>query len=138
MMVRTYSEMCKFDSFKDRFKYLQLNGDIGEETFGYDRYLNQKFYQSAEWKRLRDKIIIRDDGCDLAVPGHILYDEIVIHHMNPLRVSDIRNISDILMNPEYLVCVSKRTHNAIHYGDETLLIDDPIERKANDTCPWRK
>lgn len=136
-MIRTYSEMMSFDSFLDRFRYLKLDGRIGEETFGYDRYLNQKFYKTPEWRQLRDHLIVRDYGCDLAHPDFEIGGKILIHHMNPITVTDILDRSDYLMNPEYLVCVSHNTHQAIHYGDESLLITEPIVRTPNDTCPWR-
>lgn len=139
MKVRTYSELIKLPTFIDRFNYLSLKGTVAEETFGFDRYLNQRFYTSREWRQLRNKIIVRDNGCDIGIPGHEIFDYIVIHHMNPLSVNDIIDSSDYLLNPEYLICVSKPTHNAIHYGDESLIAPiDLIERKPNDTCPWRK
>lgn len=136
-MIRTYSEMMSFGSFLDRFRYLKLDGRIGEETFGYDRYLNQKFYKTPEWRQLRDHLIVRDLGCDLSHPDFEIGGKILIHHMNPITVTDILDRSDYLMNPEYLVCVSHNTHQAIHYGDESLLITEPIVRTPNDTCPWR-
>lgn len=137
-MIRTYTELCGLPTFKERFEYLKLNGNVGVETFGYDRYFNQKFYRSREWKQLRDQIIIRDNGCDLGVEGFELGGYITIHHMNPIMIKDIRDGSDFLMNPEFLICTSHNTHNAIHYGDASLLITGPLERKPNDTCPWRK
>lgn len=136
-IVRTYSELITLPTFRERFEYLKLNGSVGSETFGFDRYLNQNFYRSREWKRLRDQIIIRDNGCDLGVDDRSITGRVIIHHMNPICSNDIREITDSLMNPEYLVCVSHITHNAIHYGDENLLIENPIERSKNDTCPWR-
>lgn len=138
-MIRTYSELSRIDDFMGRFEYLSLKGSVAEETFGFDRYLNQKFYQSREWRQLRNKIIVRDNGCDLGIPGREIFEYIVIHHMNPLQLDDIINSTDFLLNPEYLVCVSRITHNAIHYGDKTLIEPlELIERKPNDTCPWRK
>lgn len=136
-MIRTYSELKTITSFLDRFRYLKLDGHIGEETFGYDRYLNQKFYKTPEWRTLRNHLILRDCGCDLAHPEYEIPGKILIHHMNPITVSDIVDRSDYLMNPEYLICVSHNTHQAIHYGDESLLITEPIVRTPNDTCPWR-
>lgn len=136
-MIRTYSELKTITSFLDRFRYLKLDGHIGEETFGYDRYLNQKFYKTPEWRTLRNHLILRDCGCDLAHPEYEIPGKILIHHMNPITVSDIVDRSDYLMNPEYLICVSYNTHQAIHYGDESLLITEPIVRTPNDTCPWR-
>lgn len=136
-MIRTYSELIKFDSFKDRFNYLQLDGSVGSETFGYDRYMNQMFYRSHEWKSIRDEVIIRDNGCDLGVDGYDIHGRIYIHHMNPIMLKDIEEQTDLLMNPEYLIATTHSTHNAIHYGDEDLLPLLPRERTANDTCPWK-
>ena len=135
--IRTYSELCQLSTFEERFDYLRLNGSVGKDTFGFDRYLNQQFYRSSEWKRIRDRVILRDDGCDLGVEGCEIRGRILIHHINPISVEDIHTMSDLLMNPEYLICTSHRTHNAIHYGDESLIITTPIERTQNDTCPWR-
>lgn len=137
-MIRTYSELVKLNTFEDRFKYLKLNGNVGSDTFGFDRYFNQVFYRSLEWRKLRNEIIIRDNGCDLGVPGHEIFGKIMIHHLNPITLYDIEENSDILMNPEYLICTCHQTHNAIHYGDKDLLMQDPIARSKNDTCPWRK
>lgn len=137
MNIRTYSELVKMDSFEERFEYLKLNGEVGKETFGFDRYLNQAFYKSPEWRAVRDKVIIRDCGCDLAMPGHEIRGKILIHHMNPITKEDILRRSELLLNPEYLICTIKSTHDAIHYGDENLLMKAPIERTKNDTCPWR-
>lgn len=137
MNIKTYSELIRFPTFKERFEYLKLRGSVGKDTFGHDRYLNQVFYTSKEWKRLRDEIIIRDNGCDLGIEGREIRSKIYIHHLNPLGANDILTRSEYLMNPEYLICVSFETHNAIHYGDINLLPRDPIERKPNDTCPWR-
>lgn len=130
--------MSELPSLKERFQYLRLDGSVGEETFGFDRYVNQRFYTSREWKAIRDLVIVRDNGCDLGVPGHEISGKVYIHHMNPIRVKDISDTSRTLMDPEYLVCVSHKTHNAIHYGDEKLLDHDPVERNRNDTCPWKK
>ena len=135
--IRTYSELITLPTFEERFKYLQLNGSVAKDTFGFDRYINQNFYRSAEWKRVRDFVILRDNGCDLADEGHVIYGKIIIHHMNPITVRDITSVSDYLMNPEYLICTTHSTHNAIHYGDESLLPMLPTERRKNDTCPWR-
>lgn len=137
MSIRTYSELIKIPTFKDRFEYLRLDGKVGEETFGFDRYLNQIFYKSPEWKAARDFVIIRDQGCDLAMEGHEIFGRILVHHMNPIRIEDIVNRSKYLLDPEYLICTIKNTHDAIHYGDGSLLITGPIERTKNDTCPWR-
>ena len=136
-MLRTYTELTRIPTFIERFKYLKLGGRVGEETFGYDRYLNQQFYQSYDWKRLRRDIIIRDCGCDLAFPDREIFDRIYIHHMNPISPEDILRHSEEVMNPEFLICTSKLTHEAIHFGDESLLFMEPIERRPGDTCPWR-
>lgn len=135
--IRTYSELITLPTFEERFQYLQLNGFVGKETFGFDRYLNQNFYRSKEWRRIRDQVIVRDCGCDLGIPDRELFDNIIVHHMNPVVTNDIIHMTDYLTNPEYLICTSLMTHNAIHYGDESLLITAPIERRPNDTCPWR-
>lgn len=136
--IRTYSELIKLQTFEERFRYLQLNGRVGEETFGFDRYLNQKFYNDPEWLRIRDQVIIRDNGCDLAIPDREIKTRILVHHMNPIDKEDILRRSDFLLNPEYLICTIKATHDAIHYGDESKLIIMPPERRPNDTCPWRR
>lgn len=138
MNIRTYSELIKLPTFEERFEYLNLSGAVGQETFGFDRYLNQNFYRSTEWKRIRDQVIVRDNGCDLGIEDRMICGKILIHHMNPINDKDILNMTDILLNPEYLICVSHMTHNAIHYGDENLLIKNPIVRFKNDTCPWRQ
>ena len=137
MSIRTYSELILLPTFEERFKYLQLNGRIGDDTFGFDRYINQNFYKSADWKRIRDQIIIRDNGCDLALEGYEIYGRILIHHMNPITVNDVELSTEYLMNPEYLICVTHNTHNAIHYSDEKLLMKGPVVRTKNDTCPWK-
>lgn len=136
--IRTYSELIQLPTFEERFDYLRLDGVVGKDTFGFDRYLNQQFYRSSEWKRIRDRVILRDNGCDLGVEGYEIRGRILIHHINPISVEDIHTMSDLLMNPEYLICASHRTHNAIHYGDDSLIITAPIERTQNDTCPWRR
>lgn len=138
-IIRTYSELITLETFEERFLYLKLDGSIGEDTFGFDRYLNQLFYRSPEWKQVRNFVITRDMGCDLAIPDHeIINQQILIHHMNPLTKEDIINKSDYLLNPEYLICTTKKTHNAIHYGDERILDQIvPIVRIKNDQCPWR-
>ena len=137
MSIKTYSELILLPTFEERFKYLQLNGRVGDDTFGFDRYINQNFYKSADWKRIRDQIIIRDKGCDLALEGYEIYGRILIHHMNPITVKDVELSTEYLMNPEYLICVTHNTHNAIHYGDEKLLMKGPVVRTKNDTCPWK-
>ena len=137
MTIRTYSQLMQLQTFEERYDYLKLGGVVGEDTSGFDRYLNQNFYRSREWKRVRDEVIMRDNGCDLGVDGHEIRGKILIHHMNPITSEDIHRVSDYLLNPEYLICVTHRTHNAIHYGDESLIVTAPIERTQNDTCPWR-
>lgn len=136
--MRNYRELSHLKTFEDRFKYLQLKGVIGEDTFGFDRWINQQFYRSAEWKLVRDQVILRDDGCDLGDPDHPILGRVIIHHMNPIRKEDFDLEPDYLLNPDYLICVSHNTHNAIHYGDENLLPKEWTPRRPNDTCPWRK
>lgn len=137
-MIRTYSELIKYSTFEERFVYLSLNGKVGNETFGFDRYINQRFYRSREWKQVRNLIIVRDSGCDLGIPGRDIQDGIIIHHINPISLSDIQYSTDYLLNPEYLICTTHNTHEAIHYGDKSLLVLDPVIRSANDTCPWKQ
>ena len=137
MIIRAYNELILLPTFKERFEYLKLSGRVGEETFGFDRWINQKFYRSAEWKHIRDQVIIRDNGCDLGVEGREIYGKILIHHMNPITKKDILDRTDLLLNPMYLISVTKQTHDAIHYSDESILMNDPIVRSKNDTCPWR-
>jgi hypothetical protein len=136
--IKTYSELSKLKTFEERYNYLKLDGVVGADTFGYDRYLNQMLYTSSRWRALRDTILIRDNGCDLGVEGYDIYSRAIIHHMNPITVDDIVNESEFLLNPEYLITTTHLTHNAIHYGDERLLMKAPIERSQNDTCPWKK
>lgn len=139
MNDKRYSEMITMPEFDDRFRYAKLDGQVGRDTFGFDRYLNQQFYRSKEWKRLRDQIIIRDNGCDLGVPGHEISGKIYIHHLNPLSPEDITKSTEKLFDPDNLVCVSAETHNAIHYGDESILEKNKIvERSPGDTCPWKR
>lgn len=137
MSIKTYSELIKLPTFEERYRYLRLSGFVGEETFGFDRYLNQTFYRSQKWKSVRDYVIVRDNGCDLAMEGHEIYGKIIIHHMNPITIKDIEHESEYLLDPEFLITTIHNTHNAIHYGDEGLLITTPIVRTRNDTCPWR-
>lgn len=137
MSIRAYSELITYPTYEERFKYLQLNGQVGRDTFGFDRYINQKFYRSAQWKRIRNEVIIRDNGCDLGMEGYEIHGRILIHHMNPITIADIESMSEYLLNPEYLITTIHTTHNAIHYGDESLLCTGPIERQPNDTCPWK-
>lgn len=138
-MTLSYSHLITLPTFEERYHYLKLGGVVGEETFGYDRYLNQVFYSSKEWKTFRRDIIVRDMGCDLGIEDREIGRTILIHHMNPITLADIhqRNL-DVLLNPENVICTSLNTHNAIHYGDESLLVLPPIERSRNDTCPWRR
>lgn len=137
MGIKTYSELISLPTFEERFRYLQLKGSVGKDTFGFDRYLNQNFYRSAAWKRVRDQVIIRDNGCDLGIEDRLIYGKVLIHHMNPINARDILDLTEFLLNPEYLICVSHATHNAIHYGDENLLIKEPVIRTKNDTCLWK-
>lgn len=136
--IRSYSEMKRFRTFEERFNYLKLEGRVGEETFGYDRYINQMLYKSSRWLRLKDKIIIRDNGCDLGIEGREIHGPVTIHHINPITVEDILNENPMVFDPDNLICVSHMTHNAIHYSDENILIRDPIVRSEHDTCPWKK
>lgn len=136
--LRRYSELILIPDFKDRYKYLRLSSKIGSETFGFDRWVNQKFYRSAEWRRVRDIVIARDNGYDLAHPEHMIPGQIIVHHMNPILVKDIIDVTEYLLNPEFLISASLDTHNAIHYGDESLLHEEkPVQRYSNDTSPWR-
>ena len=137
MSIRTYSELIKLPTFEERFEYLKLKSFVGKETFGYDRYLNQQFYKSPRWIHLREEIILRDQGLDLACKGFEIYGRIIIHHMNPISLDDILSDTEYLMNPEYLISVSNNTHQAIHYGDIDIVPVLPKERTPNDTCPWK-
>ena len=137
MSIRTYSELIKLPTFEERFRYLSLEGVVGASTFGFDRYLNQVFYRSQRWKKIRDHVILRDNGCDLAMEGYEIYDRILVHHMNPITIQDIERESEYLIDPEFLISTVHNTHNAIHYGDESLLPILPVERRPNDTCPWK-
>lgn len=136
-IIRTYSELITLPTFEERFEYLKLDGKVGAETFGFDRYLNQVFYKTPEWLSTRDEIIVRDNGCDLGIQGREIFGRILIHHINPITIEDIENRSWKLFDPENLICTVKNTHDAIHFSDDSLLVKDPIERKRNDTCPWR-
>ena len=137
--LRCYSDLIQYSTFEDRLHYLELHGVVGEDTFGFDRYINQKFYKSPEWRRVRDFVIVRDNGCDLGVKGYDIGDRIIVHHMNPLTLDDISNSSDFLLNPEYLICVSKDTHDIIHYGfssERYAKSKEPVDRKPGDTKLW--
>lgn len=136
-MIRTYSELIRINNFEDRYRYLKLNGVVGVETFGFDRYLNQRFYKDQRWRYVRDQVIVRDNGCDLGISDREIFGKVLVHHMNPITISDILNETDFLFNPDYLICTSKSTHDAIHYGSEEDLFSIIIERKPNDTCPWK-
>lgn len=136
--IRTYSELISLKTFEERFEYLKLNSTVGEDTFGFDRYINQRLYNSREWRNLRNQIIARDLGCDLGIKDREIFnDDIIIHHMNPITKNDILNKTDFVTNPEYLITTSNTTHNAIHYGDITLTNKDIVNREKNDTCPWK-
>ena len=137
-MIRTYSELIKIDSYKDRFEYLKLDGIVGASTFGSRRYLNQQFYHSIEWLRVRDQVITRDLGRDLGVIGYDIVGAIHVHHMNPIIVQDISEHLSEILNPEYLITTSYNTHKAIHYSNAEMLMLEPVERTPNDTCPWKK
>lgn len=135
--IRTYHELSKLKTYRERFEYLLLNGVVAEDTFGFDRYFNQKFYKSIEWRRLRNHIIIRDNACDLGLDGYDIFGKVIVHHMNPICLDDISSCSEFLMNPDYLICVSMDTHNAIHYGDLGYLdAKKQIVRRPNDTKLW--
>jgi hypothetical protein len=137
--VKKYSELSQLDTFEERYKYLRVYGSVGADTFGFDRYLNQQLYKSPEWKRVRNIVIARDNACDLGIQGRDLHGRIYVHHMNPIGISDIEESSDFLLNPEYLICVSMETHNAIHYGNESFLERNKVvTRTTNDTSPWKK
>lgn len=137
-IIRSYTDLLDRPTFIERFRYLKLNGRVAEETFGFDRYLNQRFYRSRQWRQVRDYVISRDLGNDLACIGNEIHGKIYIHHMNPITRKDILDVREEMLDPEYLVCVSMETHNAIHYGDESLLFTGLPERRPNDTCPWRQ
>ena len=136
--IKTYSELSKLKTFEERYNYLKLDNIVGEETFGFDRWLNQHFYKSKEWLKVRDEVIARDLGCDLGIPDREIIDErILIHHINPISKDDIVNNTDFLLNPEYLITTINNTHQAIHYGNDEMLAQEPIDRYKNDQCPWR-
>jgi hypothetical protein len=135
-MIKTYRELCDLPTFEERYRYLRIGGTVGRETFGFDRYFNQVFYHSGEWKRTRRDIIIRDGGCDLGIKGRDIYDRIYVHHLNPITMKDIELCRPCLFDPNNLICTSFATSNALHYGDESLLPRLPKERRKGDTCPW--
>lgn len=136
MRVRTYSELRRLTSFQDRYDYLRLNGAVGQDTFGFDRYLNQRFYRSTEWKHIRHAVIARDMGCDLGVEGHEINDRVYVHHMNPLTKDQVVHGDEGMIDPEYLISCTLNTHNAIHYGDPNSLVRLPPERRPGDTTLW--
>lgn len=140
MKIRTYSELIQLPTFIERFRYLKLGGKVGESTFGFDRIFNQQFYTSKEWRDVRDHVIVRDNGCDLGIMGHEIADgqKIYIHHINPIMLEDVVNRTEYLLNPDYLITTIFNTHQAIHYGNESLLIVEPLVRTRNDTCPWKR
>lgn len=135
--LRCYRELKRLLTFEERYEYLKIGGKVGESTFGFERYLNQMLYTSPQWRSVRDQVIIRDNGCDLGMDGFQIYDNIIVHHMNPITIQQVEESASELFDPEFLICCSPLTHNAIHYGDRSLLPKVPIERKPNDTCPWR-
>jgi len=135
-LIRTYSELRHLETFEERYQYLRLKGSVGERTFGFDRWINQRFYRSREWKRVRNHVIVRDDGCDLGIPGYEIHSGLLVHHMNPLMINDLEQGEEWVLDPNFLITTSLQTHNAIHYGDESLLPRGPIERKAGDTKLW--
>lgn len=137
--IKTYTELIALPTFKERYAYLKIGGRVGADTFGFDRYINQQLYQrNPKWKKARDLVIIRDNGCDLGMEGHEIYGKIIVHHMNPITMDDILKERDWIFDPEFLICTTHNTHNAIHYGNEDLLIVAPNVRTANDTCPWKR
>lgn len=137
MKIRNYTELSRLQTFEERYEYLKLGGEVGKDTFGFDRYLNQNFYTSMEWRSVRDHVILRDLGCDLGIEGREIQTRPIIHHLNPITKEDIENLTRYLLDPEYLITTTHQTHNAIHYGDASKLLRDPIERRPGDTCPWR-
>jgi hypothetical protein len=136
-VCRSFQELQKFQTFKERYFYLRLTGNVGAITFGFDRYMNQTLYRSPQWRKSRSQVILRDNGQDLGLTGYSIPGKIVVHHMNPISIEDLEQLRDIVFNPEYLICVSPDTHNAIHFGDDSLLPQDPIQRRTGDMCPWR-
>ena len=138
--IKCYSDLMRLRTFKERYDYLRLNGAVGKETFGFDRYMNQAFYRSPEWRKVRDIVITRDFGCDLGIPGREIPRsvKIIIHHMNPIIPEDIRDRNDMILDPEFLITTIHDTHLAIHYGDENMLLQEPVKRFPGDTCPWKR
>lgn len=137
MIIRKHNELKRLNTFEERYEYLQLKGKVGEDTFGFDRYLNQLLYTSKRWRRTRDNVIIRDEGCDLGMEDYKIRGFIIIHHLNPITIEMVENDSNEIYDLDNLICTSHNTHNAIHYGNASLLPKLPVERRKNDTCPWR-
>lgn len=135
--IRSYSELIHFLTFEERFDYLSLSGMIGTTTFGFDRYLNQKLYTSTEWNKIRNHVIVRDNSCDLGILERDIFKWVVVHHMNPITIEDLEEGRDIVLDPEFLICTSRNTHNAIHFGNKDSLVKLPIERRKGDTTPWK-
>lgn len=135
-MIRTFTELSRLQTFEERFRYLALNGSVGRATFGFDRYINQQFYRSRQWKMIRNHVIARDEGCDLGMRGYEIYDRILIHHINPIAKADIVEGVEDILEPEFLITTTHQTHNAIHYGDENLIPKALIERRPGDTALW--
>ena len=136
MQTRSYRELRRLETFEERFEYLNLRGEVGHITFGFDRWVNQQFYRSAQWRHARDIVIIRDNGCDLGIAGHEIHHQLMVHHMNPITVEDIEHGAELVLDPEYLITTTHRTHNAIHYGDASLLPQPLVERRPGDTRLW--
>lgn len=136
MRVRSYSELRRFSTFEERFAYLSLKGEVGKATFGFDRWINQQFYRSREWQQVRDLVIVRDEACDLGIPGYDIHSRLMIHHLNPVTPEDLIRGEEWVLDPEYLITTTHRTHNAIHYGDESLIRRAPVERRPGDTKLW--
>ncbi len=136
MRTRSYSELRRYQTFEERFEYLSIRGEVGKATFGFDRWINQAFYRSREWKQVRDYVIVRDDGCDLGIPGYEIRSQLLVHHMNPISSEDLECGEEWVLDPEFLITTTHRTHNTIHYGDSSLLIKPPVDRRPGDTKLW--
>jgi hypothetical protein len=136
--TKRYSDLRGLLTFEERFQYLKLGGAVGRETFGYDRIFNQRFYTSREWRSCRDQVIVRDGGLDLGIEGHEIYDKVLVHHINPVTMDDLKHGGDVILDPEFLICVSHLTHNAIHFGDESRLPEPLVERRPGDTLLWTR
>lgn len=136
MKSRTYSELRRLETFEERYDYLALRGEVGRATFGFDRWINQRFYRSREWQSVRDQVVLRDEGCDLGILGYEIHARLMVHHMNPITPEDLERGEDWVLDPEFLITTTHRTHNAIHYGDDSLLVKPPVERRPGDTKLW--